>query len=156
MVRNHVWNQSQLKKPKVKCHTCVCVFSVKCQHLIWCGPVLSVHRSCLLERVCRLSKGRDTDSDPRGRSGNFCARRKSQTRPETRNFCSPECIGSSSVPAKSRMSSYNSARWHLHRRRLRCRFLVFMWFPNNLGLPTVPHKNAEGAITLPAVWWMER
>lgn len=25
---------------------------------------------------------------------------------------------------------------------------IFMWFPNNLGLPTVPHKNVEGAITL--------
>lgn len=28
---------------------------------------------------------------------------------------------------------------------------VFMWFPNNLGLPMVPHKNVEGAITLPAL-----
>lgn len=26
-----------------------------------------------------------------------------------------------------------------------------MWFPNNLGLPVVPHKKVEGAITLPAV-----
>ena len=24
---------------------------------------------------------------------------------------------------------------------------VFMWFPNNLGLPTVPPKNVEEAIT---------
>lgn len=113
-------------------------------HLIWPNPICTP----ILPPRIRLSavKGQNIDSE----SCNGWSSRLIEI---------PKCVRRRITCACWNvlgMSSYKSARWQLHRRRLRCRFPVFMWFPNNLGLPTVPHKNVEGAITLPAVWWMER